>query len=139
MNDHAEVLPRTAADTRNGEADDHVYHEFTIPRAIKAVKIEGFGLVKTLTLHELTPDDEINASKRCGSNMTRLAYELAAQSLAKVNGKPVGYSDSSIDRVWKGLGPQLRTLVMTAYGHVHTPPDGAAEDFLASQKTSVGG
>lgn len=91
-------------------------------------------VVTTIGVAELTPLDEIEAAKRSRGDTTRLAFELAMQSFAEVNGKAVSLSDGSAESNWTAIGPKLRNLVMTAYSEVNQAGGEAVVGFLASRK-----
>lgn len=94
--------------------------------------------IKTVTLVELTADEELFATKRSNNNPIRLAYELAKESLRAVDGKPVSTGDGTADLVWNRMGAKLRTLVITAYNELHNPKETEGADFLKSRQVSVG-
>ena len=114
-----------------------VIHEFDVPEAV--IKAAGRD-VTSIGIHELMPDEELQAVRRAKEaglgGQIQLAGELAKASIASINGKPVSLADGSTDRTWKRMHPQVRQLVVTAYASVHAPPEGAVEDFLASRRSS---
>ncbi len=77
------------------------------------------------------------AAKRAGTDPIRLVYESAKQAIVEINGQAVSLADGSVDKAFDEMGPQVRNLVMTAYGQLHTPPDEAVEGFLSSQTVRV--
>src|SRR5256885_1253432 len=70
--------------------------------------------IQTIGLYELTTKEETQAAKRCGTDMSRMAYELTLAALASVNGKPVSMADGTAEEAWGKMGPKVRTLAMTA-------------------------
>ena len=106
-------------------------HTYTLPERLHPS-------IKTVGLVELTPVEELMATKRSGSDGIRLAYELAKQALAEINGAPVRLADGSSDTAWESMGAKVRNLVLGAYADLHTPPDGAADAFLKSHEVRVG-
>jgi len=102
----------------------------------KVPKVMADG-VQSIGLVQLTTHEEMMSAKRAGSDPIRLVYEQVKQSLAEVNGQPVSLGDGTADTAFDKMGPQLRNLVMTAYAKLHTPADGMADDFLASQAVKV--
>lgn len=91
-------------------------------------------IVKTIGVAELQPLDEIEATKRARGDAARLAFELALQSLATVNGTPVSLGDGSAETAWTSLGPKLRNLVMSAYAENNQAGQNDLVGFLASRK-----
>ena len=109
-------------------------HTFTIPPELFK---EVGGDVQTVTLVELTADEEMMAAKRIQGEAVRLPFECAKESLRAVNGQPVSMGDGSCDRIWNKMNPRVRTLVITAYSRLHQPGK-YTEDFLASAAVQVG-
>jgi len=95
------------------------------------------GDVTVVGLVELTAEEEVLATKRAKNDPIRLAYELAKQCLVEVNGQPVKLADGSADTAWGKMNPKVRNLVLSAYAELHSPPEGAAEDFLRSRQVRV--
>jgi hypothetical protein len=94
--------------------------------------------VQSITISELTAEEELMATKRVGGDILKLASELPKQALFAVNGNRVTLADGSADKAWAAMRPQLRRLVMTAFDRVHNPKDVDVDDFLKSQEVSVG-
>lgn len=137
--------------------DDVVNASSHNARAIYRYKIPASmaGLardVATIGLVEITPDEEIMATKRCSNQPIRLAYELSLEAFREIgmagplgqDGRPTVVShrlstaDGTADRVWRQLHPKIRTLVVTAYNELHNPKDGEAQDFLSSREVTTG-
>jgi hypothetical protein len=93
--------------------------------------------IKAVGLVELTAEDEIAATRRARGDQIRLAFELAKQSLAEVDGKRVSLGDGTADRAWNRLGARLRNLVLQAFTEIHTPDEKATDTFRASRKVEV--
>lgn len=106
-------------------------HTFTFPPSV-ATDIESVGIA------ELTSDEEIQATKRVGTDQARLPYELSLQCLAEVNGKPVSLVDGSADTAWKAMSSKQRTLMVAAYSEVNAPEQEDLSGFLKSQQVKVG-
>ena len=106
--------------------------EFEIPANLQ--KTSRGLVVTTIGVAELTPLDEIESAKRARGDTSRLAFELALQSLATVNGKPVSLGDGSAEGAWLAMGPKLRNLVMTAYGELNSAGNADVTGFLKSRK-----
>mgnify|MGYP005615287627 CR=1 FL=1 len=90
--------------------------------------------VTSIGIAELTPLDEIEAAKRSRGDTTRLAFELAMQSFAEVNGRPVSAGDGGVETAWTQVGPKIRNLVMTAYSELNQAGGSDVQDFLGSRK-----
>jgi hypothetical protein len=93
--------------------------------------------VQSVTLVELTPGDEIMATKRCGQDALQLTFQLALACLVAVNGQPVSLADGTADAAWGKMKPQVRQLVMQAYSKLHNPERSEADSFLASMTAEV--
>lgn len=117
--------------TDEGKSNARPIHRFTIPEAL-ANGIEEVGLV------QLTSNEELRATKRSRNDTHRLAYELTKQSLVEVNGDPVKEGDGSVDAAWSSMEPKVRTLVLAAFGELHTPEEEDLSNFLKSQQVIVG-
>jgi hypothetical protein len=106
-------------------------HTFTLPDSV-------LGEVRSVGLVELTAEEELMATKRARGDHFRLAYELAKQALATVNGARVGVADGSADAAWQGMHPKVRNMVLAAYMQLHTPDEGSTADFLKTVTVQVG-
>lgn len=95
------------------------------------------GVISSIGIVELTANEELMAAKRAAGDTHRLAYELALQSLAEVNGNPVALKDGSADKAFNDMGPKVRQLLMQAYAKIHGPEDSVVADFLQSQTVRV--
>lgn len=105
---------------------------YTIPSQLAAkTKVSQVGLV------EITPDEELMASRRARNDAIRLSQELAKESLRMVNGQKVTSVDGSVDTAWNQLPAKIRQLVMAAYTELHNPDMGDSADFLKSRQTEV--
>lgn len=93
--------------------------------------------ITSITLVELTSDEEMMAARRAAGDQVRLAWELPKESLRGVSGKRVGAADGSIDAAWNGLHPKARSLVMQAYNDLHNPAQEDVKTFLASRQVTV--
>jgi hypothetical protein len=103
---------------------------YQIPK-LMADGITSIGLVQ-LTTHE-----EMMAAKRAGSDPVKYVYEQAKQSLVEVNGEKVSLGDGSTEQALDRMGPQIRSLMMTAFGKLHSPPEDTTADFLNTQSVKV--
>lgn len=147
MNEVNEYSPQSI--TSIGEAatsskDARVLHIYEVPESMKVYAGDIVGLV----ICELTPDEELMASKRTRGDAMRLGYEMARQSLVGVMkpgtdpAKPrmvnVDLGSGSADVLWLRMHPKIRALALTAYNDVHNPNNGEAASFLASRRVQAG-
>lgn len=110
-----------------------VYY-FTIPASL-----QGAAGIKEVGLVELTGDEEANVGKRMGMNAgTSLAFELAKESLRRLNGVKVTTADGSADIAWNQMCAALRSLVLQEYVRLHTPGDDDAKAFRESRRVELG-
>jgi hypothetical protein len=93
--------------------------------------------VKSVSMVELTADEELAAAKRSRNDNVRLAYELAKSALVAVNGKRVGLSDGTADAAWNRMDPKVRNLALQGYSELHTVEEEDIDDFIKSRKTTV--
>jgi hypothetical protein len=93
--------------------------------------------VKTIGMVELTPAEEIMSSKTAGNEAYQLAYNLAMQSIRKLDDRAVTTADGSAEEAFRTIGPKGRTLVINAYNRIHQPEGDDTADFLASMQTVV--
>lgn len=132
MAESASAIQKRVKDQRAAEGKAaRPVHRFTIPERM-ANGIMSVGLV------QLTSNEELRATKRSRNDTHRLAYELAQQSLVEVNGESVKEGDGTRDSAWAKMEPKVRTLVLTAFGSLHTPEEDDISDFLKSQEVTVG-
>lgn len=122
-----EAIKGERAEDRRAKRAHHVYD---VPKNAEA----GFTSV---TLVELTAEEELQATRRARGDVVRVAYELAKQCLVAVDGKHIGLEDGTVDEAWAKMGPKLRTLIMTAYAELHTPAESDAGNFLKSRRVRL--
>lgn len=107
-------------------------HSYEVPASLRGYGIESIGVI------ELKAGEELMATKRAQSDPMRLAFELAKESLRRVNNAPVSTADGTADSVWDSMHPKVRNLVVSAYGDVHQPKNAELADFLTSRQVQVG-
>lgn len=93
--------------------------------------------VSSVTLVELTAEEELLATNRARNDVARLAFELAKQSLVALDGRPLSTVDGSLDSQWQKLHPKIRSLVMNAYGQLHQTNHEETAAFLQSRQVEV--
>jgi len=113
-------------------AGDRTYYDYDIPPSL-----QGTG-VKKVSMVELTADEELMATKRIGTEITRLAFELTKESLRFVNGKPVATHDGTADTAWNRMPPKLRGILINEYSRIHNASQDEAMVFNQSRKVRVG-
>jgi hypothetical protein len=94
--------------------------------------------IESVTLVELTADEEIAAAKRSRNDNVRLAYELVKSSLVGVNGKQVSLADGTADAAWNRMDPKVRALALQAYASLHNAEEEDVADFINSRSVNVG-
>ncbi len=95
--------------------------------------------VATLTLVQLTAEEEIMATNRARNDQIRLAWELVKESVYAVNDQRTTSADGSIDKAWAGLHPRVRNLLMNAFNDLHNPTKEDAASFLGSRQVMTVG
>lgn len=121
--------------TATPRAINRAVNVFDVPDDVIA---EIGDAVRNVSVFELTVGEELMATRRAGGDSIRLAWELAHQSLAAVNGAAVSLVDGSSDKAWQALHPKLRQFVVTAYAKVHTPTEDQTRRFLQSRRIIMG-
>ena len=94
--------------------------------------------VSEVALVELTAEEELLATKRARGDAIRLGFELAKESLRRVDRANLSTVDGTADIVWNRMPAKVRLLVVSAYGDIHGPKEGEAADFLKSRAVTVG-
>lgn len=116
------------------------YYWFDIPpRIAMKTGVTKIGCV------ELTPEEEMMATRRGPNDAARTAFELAKEMLRAVyiggERKILSNGDGSADVFWakrdEGMA-KLRSLVLAAYAKIHNPDQGDVAGFLASQTDTLG-
>jgi len=132
----------------SGPKETRLVYWYTIPPELRG---ESRGVVK-VGLVALTPNEEMMAAARCGSNPIRLAWEQALEALKGVamlgptdgQGNPtyvksaVTTADGTADRVWNQFGPKVRSLCLTAFGDINNPKTESVSSFLESREAVAG-
>jgi hypothetical protein len=108
-------------------------HVFQIPASMaEATGVQSVGLV------ELTAIEEMQATKKAGTDTMRIAFELAKSSLVEMNGKTLSRASGEHDGAWQNMHPKIRSLVIQAYTRIHQPENDEVDGFLESAKVEVG-
>ena len=119
----------TAINDRVAQANARPIYEYKLSAKLAGqcehVK-ESVGLVK------LTADEEMRAAERSGTNIGKLASELASACLKEVDGHELDVSKGEDVIVWNRMLPEIRSLVTTAYAKLHNAEPEEVADFLAS-------
>jgi hypothetical protein len=97
----------------------------------------GLESPKSVSLRELTANEELDAAKRARGDAFKTANELVKSALIEVDEKPVNLGDGSADIAWNQMPAKVRNLVLDAYQEIHVPPQGASQDFRKSRKVRV--
>lgn len=108
-------------------------HTFKVP-----VTLQAEVAAESIVIVELTAEEEMMATRRSRGDQVRLAWELAKESLRRVDDQEVKSADGSIDSVWNRMHPKLRQMVIGAYSAVHSPNNEQQVDFLGSRQIEVG-
>jgi hypothetical protein len=111
------------------------------PRPLYTFKIPAKVGVETqaVSIVQLTAGEEMMAAKRSMGDPVALSYELAKESLRRIDGKPVSTGDGSADSWWENPNnAKARTLVVTAYNQVNSVSRDDNADFLASCEVTTG-
>ena len=111
---------------------DRPIYVYDVPAECEDAEVKSIGLV------QLTTGEELMAAKRAHGDNFKLAFELAKQCVAEVNGEKVSVADGTVDTAWTKMTPQTRNLVMGEYAALHAPPEGAEEAFRKSRRVKVG-
>ena len=114
------------------QSDDRPIFEYDVPQEL--AKTSGIG---RLGFVELNAKEELMAARRASGDMTKLAFELAKQSLRTVDDAVVHTGDESADLAWTKMGPKLRNLAMSAFNSVNQPREDDVKSFLASQRITA--
>lgn len=119
------------------QQENVVIFEFDVPAKAQST-IPGLGKIEKIGLSELTASDELLAISRAknGSAM-QIAHELAKQSIATANGKPVSFADGTLDVLWQKAKPALRSMILSAYNKLNQPNEEEMDSFLSSMQMKV--
>ena len=133
-------LPKLGPNGAPSTPRDEVIEWFTFPTPVTCEQ-------RTFTkvgLTVLRASAELRASKRAGAGEPMaMAHELVKESIrAFVSAEgdkviQVSCGDGTTDRVWEYLEPAARTLIISAYQHIHTPAEDATASFLKSRRATV--
>lgn len=90
------------------------------------------GTVRQIGFVEITAEEEMMAEKRAFGDRNKVPIELTKQALVEADGQPLNTGDGSVDALWKGLTPKVRTLLTTTYYKLHIPSEAETESFFGS-------
>lgn len=107
--------------------------EFDIPEALRDETVK-----ESIGLRKINGTEEVEATKACGGDGMRLAFELVKQSLHEIDGVVLNKGDMEHESKWERMDPKLRNLLLAAYASLHTPEDDEVENFLKTVRAKVG-
>jgi len=132
MQDSGSNIAEQLGARKSSRADRPVY-TYAIPN-----KLSRESGISSVSLTELTAEEELMASKRSRNDAFKLASELTKTSLVMVDGKRMSMADGSADAAWNTMHPKVRQLVMRAYSQLHSVEDEDESSFLTSCQVDVG-
>lgn len=91
--------------------------------------------IRSIGLHELTPNEERMALKKAAGVPDMVAIEMCRMAIAEVNEKPIDRNKGEDDVLFVALGPRRRQLVMLLFGDMHAPSDKATASFFKTRRT----
>ena len=91
-----------------------------------------------VTLRQLTFEEEQAALASSRIKNVDFSYEGAMRAVVAADGKPITWVDDGKEAFFRGLSAQVRDLVVQAFQNISIPKRALAEDFLASEKITVG-
>jgi hypothetical protein len=87
----------------------------------------------TITMVELTFNEEQAASQAAKSHGRNAIYSLATRSVVAFDGKPLTWEANERERAIESCGPKVRALILQAFQKLHAPEDkGEVDSFLES-------
>lgn len=118
------------------EKKNRIVYTFDVPEEFQAGEFMD-GRLESIGVRKLLIEEEKMANARAPEGIGK-AEEVVKASLveATIDGetKKLATGDGSTDSFWKGLDPQQRSLVATAYADVNILKDEAAKSFLATKR-----
>ena len=105
-------------------------YKFTFPATMKAP-------FKTVTLRELSVQDELWAIDRAQGNVGKMMIEQILASLVAFDATPVNTGDNSATEHYGQLPPPARQLVQAAFARIHAAQEGDKASFLDTCEISV--
>lgn len=118
-------------------------HTFTLPEEKRDPKTgellqEGVRELdtdpKTVTLRQLTFEEEQQALRSARERNVDFSYDGAMRSVVAADGKPVTWDNDGKEQFFRSLSAKARDLVVTAFQHISLPKREAVTAFLASEK-----
>lgn len=107
-----------------------VQHTYTFPPAMGCP-------FKTITLKELSVQEEIWAVERAGASQAKMVIESITAAIVSVDGTAVGTSDNSAADAYAAMPYPARQLVQAAFQAIHGASEADKETFLKSASASV--
>lgn len=92
----------------------------------------------TITMVELTLNEEQQASKSARVKEDSVAYALAVRSLVGFDGKTLTWEGNEKERAVERCSPKVRALILQAFQKLHVPADkGEVDAFLDSMSAQA--
>ena len=105
-------------------------HTYTLPETTRELESDP----STVTLRQLTIEEEQAALAAAKAKNVDFSYEGAMRSLVAADGKPLTWTGDEVERFFRGLSNKVRDCVVQAFQRLAIPTRKESEDFLASEK-----
>jgi hypothetical protein len=109
-------------------------HTYTIPESLRRFP----GDPAVVVLRELTFAEDLQAQDAAATRKRPYPYEALMRSIVQADGSAIDWKDDGKERFFSGLSTGVRNSLLVAFNKFANPSDKELEDFLASEKTTVG-
>jgi hypothetical protein len=118
-------------------------HTFTLPEEKRDPKtgellMEGVRELetdpKTVTLRQLTCEEEQQALQAAKARGVDFSYDGAMRAVVAADGKAITWDNDGKEQFFRSLSAKARDLVVIAFQHISLPKREAVSAFLASEK-----
>lgn len=121
------------ADQLGNSVDNRARTTYTIPEGFR----DSTKRPETVSIRQLTSDEELQASKLGRFDVLRSQYEAAKLMIVAIDGKPVSLADGTVDVFWERSDPRVRALLIEAYNRMSSPTRGEQDTFFKSARIEV--
>lgn len=86
----------------------------------------------SVTLVEVTLKEQQDATRVAEANKIPAGIEMLKHAVVEADGKKLTWANGEREVFIEQLSPKVRTLLLQAFNHIHSPADEDEADFLGS-------
>lgn len=108
-------------------------YKFKIPEGARIKDTDP----KEVVLVEVLLSEQKEATRVAEASKSAPGFELLKHAVVEVDGRPLTWAGDEKTRFVDGCSSRVRTLLLSAFTHIHSPTAEDEKDFLSSMAAQV--